>query len=307
METIDQIDLRSLRLFEAVARHNSFAEGGREMGIPRSHASKIISELEDTLGGKLFQRTTRRVGLTELGEYVLNQSSEHTKALRETLSQAKLASDDIAGVVRLSVSNAYGCHFILPKLQKFQEQYPRVQFELILSDTIDDLVLKTLDFSIRLGSLPDTSMIARSLPSLEVILAGAPHLAKPLANIEDTVSLPMIGFRIPGSGAKVPWVFSKDGARYVVETDRAVMTANSIEAVAQLVKAGAGVAPVPAFLIQSEIASGALMQLWPAYRFSEIPVNICFMDRALMPKRVRMIIDYLVKHLSHDHPSQPVS
>jgi DNA-binding transcriptional LysR family regulator len=293
METIDQIDLRSLRLFEAVARHHSFAEGGRELGIPRSHASKIISELEGTLGGKLFQRTTRRVGLTELGEHVLSRSSEHTKALRETLSQAKLASRDIAGVIRLSVSHAYGRHFILPLLQKFQVQYPSVQFELILSDAIDDLILKTLDFSIRLGPLPDTSMIARSLAPLEVVLASATHIVKPLASIEDTASLPMIGFRVPGSGAKVPWVFSKDGTRHIIETDRAAMTANSIEAVADLVKAGAGVAPVPQFLIPSELASGAITQLWPDYSFSEIPVNICFTDRALMPKRVRMLIDYL--------------
>jgi DNA-binding transcriptional LysR family regulator len=293
METIDQIDLRSLRLFEAVARRHSFAEGGRELGIPRSHASKIISDLEETLGGKLFQRTTRRVGLTELGEHVLNRSTEHMMALRETLSQARLASGDIAGVIRLSVSHAYGRHFILPKLQRFQVRYPRVQFELTLSDAIDDLILKTLDFSIRLGPLPDTSMIARALASQEVVLAAATHLAKPLTSIEDTATLPMIGFRVPGSGAKVPWVFSKDATRHIIETDSAAITANSIEAVADLVKAGAGVAPVPKFLIQSELASGALTQLWPDYRFSEIPVNICFTERALMPKRVRLLIDYL--------------
>jgi LysR family transcriptional regulator, regulator for bpeEF and oprC len=293
METIDQIDLRSLRLFEAVARRKSFAEGGRELGIPRANASKIISDLEETLGGKLFQRTTRQVGLTELGEHVLNRSTEHVLALRETLSQAKLASGDIAGVIRLSVSHAYGRYFILSKLQKFQVQYPRVQFELILSDAIDDLILKTLDFSIRLGPLPDTSMIARGLASLDVVLAASTHLAKPLSSIEDTASLPMIGFRVPGSGAKVPWVFSKDGTRHIIETDLATITANSIEAVADLVKAGAGVAPVPKFLIQSELTSGALTQLWPDYRFSEIPVNICFTERALMPKRVRLLIDYL--------------
>jgi DNA-binding transcriptional LysR family regulator len=305
METIDQVDLRSLRLFEAVARHHSFAEGGKELGIARSHASKIISELEDTLGGKLFQRSTRRVGLTELGEHVLSRSSGHIKALRETLSQAKHVSSDIAGVIRLSVSHAYGRHFILPKLQTFQKQFPRVQFELILSDAIDDLILKTWDFASRLGPVPDTSMIARSLASLDVVLAAAPHLVKPLANLEDTASLPMIGFRVPSSGAKVPWVFSKNGKRHVIETEQVTMTANSIEAVADLVKTGAGIAPVPRFLIESDLTSRVLTQLWPDYRFADIPVSICFTNRALMPTRVRVLIDYLTQHLSSNILTQP--
>jgi DNA-binding transcriptional LysR family regulator len=275
------------------------------LGIARSHASKIISELEGTLGGKLFQRSTRRVSLTELGEHVLSRSSEHIKALREALSQAKHVSRDIAGVIRLSVSHAYGRHFILPKLQTFQKQFPRVQFELILSDSIDDLILKTLDFSIRLGPLPDTSMIARSLASLDVVLAAAPHLIKPLVNLEDTASLPMIGFRVPGSGAKVPWVFSKNDTRQMIETEQVKMTANSIEAVADLVKAGAGIAPIPRFLIELELASGALTQLWPDYRFADIPANICFTNRALMPTRVRVLIDYLAQHLSSNILTQP--
>jgi DNA-binding transcriptional LysR family regulator len=148
-------------------------------------------------------------------------------------------------------------------------------------------------------------MIARGLPSLNVILAAAKHFAEPLASIEDTASLPMIGFRIPGSGAKVPWVFSKDGVRHIIETDHAAITTNSIEAVADLVKAGAGVAPVPKFLIQAGLTSGVLTQLWPDYRFAEIPVNICFTDRALMPKRVRMLIDHLVQHPLSDPDTPP--
>jgi DNA-binding transcriptional LysR family regulator len=301
MDTIDNIDLRSLRLFEAVARHQSFAEAGREFGMPRALASKLIADLEQSLGGKLFRRTTRKVGLTELGESLLAKGSGPTAQLRQVLQEARTGVSEVAGLVRFSVSHAYGRRFILPIVAAFRSRYPRVQVEVILGDSIDDLILKTLDFSIRLGPLPDTSMVARRLPSLEVVLAATADLLKqqlPLMRIEDLSTLPMIGFRVPGSGTLLPWVFTKDGQRSVIDASHVGIASNSIEAVADLIMAGVGVAPVPRYLIDSVLAAGTVRQLFPDYRFSDIPVHLCFTDRELMPARVRLLIDAIVNGIS---------
>jgi LysR family transcriptional regulator, regulator for bpeEF and oprC len=296
MDTIDAIDLRTLRLFEAVARLASFSEAGRELGMPRALASKLIADLEDTLGGKLFRRTTRKVGLTDLGETLLAQSAEAALQLRETLLQARSGAAGIAGLIRFSVSHGYGRHVVLPKLSAFRERYPQVRIEVILSDSIDDLVLKTLDFSIRLGPLPDSSMVVRRMEDLDVVLVGAATLLRAASvprRLEDIASLPLINFRLPGTGALAPWVFNKAGRRAVVDTSSAILTVNSIEVVADLVIAGVGVAPIPRYLVASELKTGRLKALFPAHRFADIPVHICFTDRGLMPGRVRLLIDAL--------------
>lgn len=294
MQTIDSIELRNLRLFEAVARHQSFSEAAREFNMPRAQASKLIADLEQAIGGKLFKRTTRQVGLTELGKSLLARSTSHVAQLRNALLKASAGLSDMAGVVRFSVSHAYGRQVILPRLRSFQKKHPDVRLEVLLGDAIDDLILKTLDFSIRLGPLPDTNLIARRLPDLEVCLVSTLQLLKAhpqLKRIEDVNTLPMIGFRVPGSGAIVPWVFHKSGKRSVVDTSAAATTVNSIEAVADLVMAGSGVAPVPLFLVASALKSGQLVALFPEQIFSKIPVHICFADRDLMPARVRLLIE----------------
>jgi DNA-binding transcriptional LysR family regulator len=298
MDTIDSIDLRSLRLFEAVARHQSFAEAGRELGMPRAVASKVIADLEATLGGKLFRRTTRRVGLTELGESLLASSADTVARLRDTLHQARSGLKEVAGVVRLSVSHGFGRQYVLPLLHEFQQRNPGVQIDVLLSDAIDDLILKTLDFSIRLGPLPESSVVARRLADLEVVLVGTAKLiarSPGTKRLEDLAALPMVGFRVPGSGALVPWHFTKDGTRSIVDNAAAAIVVNSIEGVADLVKAGAGIAPLPRYLVDDEIAKGELRHLFPAHRFGAIPVHICFADRNMMPIRVRLLIDAITE------------
>jgi DNA-binding transcriptional LysR family regulator len=296
MDTIDSIEIRNLRLFEAVARHQSFSEAAREFGMPRALASKLIADLEQAIGGKLFKRTTRQVGLSELGKSLLAHSSSHVAQLRNSLLKASAGLSDIAGVVRFSVSHAYGRQVILPRLRGFQRKHPDVRLEVLLGDAIDDLIVKTLDFSIRLGPLPDTNLIARRLPDLDVALVCTPQLLKAypqLKRIEDINTFPMIGFRVPGSGALVPWVFHKSGQRSVVDTSAAATTVNSIEAVSDLVLAGIGIAPVPVFLVEAALKSGQLVELFADQRFAKIPAHICFADRDLMPARVRLLIEVI--------------
>ncbi len=301
MESIDHIDLRSLRLFEAVARHQSFAQAAREHGMQRTQASKLIAQLEANLKGKLFRRTTRQVGLTEFGESLLAISGSSLAQLHASLLQARMGNAEIAGMVRFSVSHAYGRQVILPLLQKFQQSNPRIQLDVMLSDSIDDQIVKNLDFSIRMGALPDTSMVARKLANLEVVLVASPKLLakhRKLKSINDVQSLPMIGFRVTGSGTLLPWIFYHQEQRIAIDTSAAVINVNSIEGVADLVKNQYGIAPVPRFLVEQEIRLGKLKELFPQHRFAPIPVHICFSDRHMIPSRVRLVIEDLLRQVS---------
>jgi DNA-binding transcriptional LysR family regulator len=295
MDTIDTIELRSLRVLDAVARHKSFSEAGRELGIPRALVSKLVAELEQKLGAKLFRRTTRKVGLTSAGTRLLNLCNPSLTNLREALLQVRTGTSEAAGSIRFSVSHAYGRKYVLPFLKDFQKQHPRVQVECILNDMLDDLVSKSLDFSIRIGPLPENDKSVRKIASLDVALAvPAAMVPKPKAfrKLEDVKTLPAIGFRVPGSGRIMPWTFTAANKKKVtIASGQPTIIVNSIEAVADLVIAGVGVAPVPRYLIEDALASGDVITLFDSYKFRDIASYILTQDFDVMSTRVRLLID----------------
>jgi DNA-binding transcriptional LysR family regulator len=195
MDAIDQIDLRTLRLFAVAARQGSFAEAGRKLGMPRTQASKLISELEVTLGGKLFRRTTRKVALTDLGKQLLARIGPSLTDLQTGLEQTRSHASATAGVVRFSASHAFGRRFVVPALQTFMARHPEIRIELLLHDDLDDLIARTLDFTIRLGPLPQTTLISRRLGMLKVVAVAERRLlgrAPALSSPDDLRKLPAI-------------------------------------------------------------------------------------------------------------------
>lgn len=301
MDTIDQIDLRMLRAFEAVARLRSFSDAGRELGSQRAHISKLVAELESKIGAQLFRRTTRNVALTEFGDNVLAIIAPNLNALREGLNLSKADAGGISGLVRFSASQAFAKHFMLAQLPLLHSQHPALRIEGLLTDTVDDMIAKTLDFTVRLGPLPASQLIARHLGDLSVVLAASSTLFrtyKKPSKIEDIQLLPMIGFRIPSRLQSIPWIFQHKNNSLVIEPTNAIVTLDSIEGVAQLVRDCLGVAPIPLYLIEKEISSGAIDNLFPKYVLPKIPVHLCYVSKKLMTKRARVVIDHMASSIS---------
>ncbi|MDJ0709559.1 MAG: LysR family transcriptional regulator [Woeseiaceae bacterium] len=300
METIDQIDLRMLRCFEASARHGSFSEAGRRLDLPRAVVSRLIEQLENRVGAKLFQRTTRKVVLTDQGEVLRQQLESPLAALRESLLAAEESTSNLGGVVRLSASHAYGRRFVLPSLAAFRTSYPDIRIETFLSDQIDDLIDDQLDLTIRLGELPDSSMIARKLADLEVVLAIPSELIadrRPPDSISDLSEFPTIGYRVPGTGDLYAWTFEGQGERYSAAPQSPMLVTDSIEGVADLVRCGLGVAPVPKYLLSEELRTGTVVAGLSNHNLPAVPVHLCFTSREHLPQRVRVLIDCLATHL----------
>jgi DNA-binding transcriptional LysR family regulator len=147
---IDSIDIRTLRVFDSVAQSMSFSVAGRQLEMPRAVVSRLVASLESQLGVKLFRRTTRKVTLTPQGEILIGNLRMHLRGLRDSLAASQTQTNRIAGIVRLSVSHAYGRVVVLPKLLKFKQLYPDISVQVHLADGIDDLIDEKLDLSIRL-------------------------------------------------------------------------------------------------------------------------------------------------------------
>jgi DNA-binding transcriptional LysR family regulator len=247
----------------------------------------------------LFRRNTRKVVPTEAGEAL-------ARAARQALDQIDAALDTfdpddraLSGLVRMSVSHAFGRRFVLPAIASFRAHHPEVHVEVLLEDRLDDMVEDAIDLTVRLGPLPDGDLVVRRVGSIAVGLFAAPSLVGALEHpvtIESLARLPALGFRIPGTAKVMAWPI-RDRRPVTLSP---VLTSGSIEAVADLAKAGQGVALLPRYLVATDVARGMLVPLCADTVATSADVHICFKERRFMPRRVRALVQHLGEALAKD-------
>jgi LysR family transcriptional regulator, regulator for bpeEF and oprC len=307
MRTINAINLRALEIFQVVAAVGSFSEAGRQLAVPRSLISQVIAQLELQLATKLFRRTTRKVALTEQGEALIERITPSLESLRDSLAGIQAQSEITAGTVSLSVSHAFGRHFVVPALHTFRSRHPSIRIDLHLADRLDDLIVKSLDLTIRLGELLDSSMTARLLGSLEVVLVAAPSLVASHGlprKLDDLKLMPSVGFRVPGSGEIYSWAFERQGKKVVMPPPSMGFACNAIDGVLDFARQGDGVAAVPSFMAAPHLKANrqTLVRLLPQLHLPVIPVHLVFGVHHLMPKRVRLLADHLIETIAPELP-----
>ncbi len=269
--------------------------------MPRAVVSRLIAQMEELLGVRLFQRTTRKVVLTEEGAALLQQLRPALDELRNALLKTHAKTYAVGGTVTLSVAHGFGRHYVLPALAAFRARYPDIAVEVRLAEGIDSLIDGAADLVIRQGGLPDSSIVARRLGSVPVVLAVPKAISEKSANtlkVSEIEKLPAIGFRIPGSGTLYQWAFERDGQYTSVTPNHHMLTTDSIEAVADLVKQGHGAAPVPVYLIEDALADQLVEIALSDYKAPGIPVHLCFGSKELMPKRFRLLADHLFEMIA---------
>jgi DNA-binding transcriptional LysR family regulator len=301
MKTIDAINLRALDVLQVVAAVGSFSEAGRQLDLPRAVVSQVIAQLERQLATKLFRRTTRQVALTEQGEALIERITPALGSLRNSLHGLQAQSSAVAGTVTLSVSHTFGRHFVMPALPAFRERHPDIYVDVYLADRLDDLIVENLDLTIRLAELPDSTLTARRLGALDVVLVATPNFVsehRVPRHVDDLRGMPSIGFRVPGSGEIYPWVLEHKGERVVLQPPLMSLSCNAIDGVLDLVRQGNGVAAIPRFMVTQALKARTLVALLAQHHLPLIPVHLVFGTRHLMPKRVRLLADHLVAVIS---------
>lgn len=301
--TIDVVQIRALRVAVAIADSGSFAAAGRLLNLPRATVSRIVLQLEEQAGQRLFRRNTRKVVITDAGQQLIAAAR---RALSEIDNALELSSDKdvtLSGQIRLSVSHAFGRHFILPAIGCFRAEHPGVLVETLLQDGLDDMIAEDIDFTIRLGSLPDSDLVVRRLGAVLSGLVASPSFLSALEGPLDGKTLdtvPAIGFRIPGTGRVLSWPVSEDGAVTNAVRPHAVVMSDSIEAVLDLALEGHGVALLPHYLIAQDLEAGRLKTVCPDLVSVQTDVHICFRERRFMPARVRALIDHIAADVSSE-------
>ena len=286
-----------MEVLARVVDKGSFSAAARALDLTPSGVSRIVARLEGRLGVRLLVRTTRALALTAEGE------AYHRAARRilEDMAESERAVADQAaprGRLRVSATLTHGRMVVVPLLGEFLELYPGLVVDISLTDMVIDLMEERADVAIRVGELPDSGLMARRLGETGRTIVAAPaYLARhgTPAVPEDLVHHNIVGFNF--RRAMTGWPFRRDGREYEIAVTGNV-EANNGDTVAQLARAGVGLARMGHFHVAEDIAAGRLVPVLEDFNPGDRePFHALFIGGTTVPARVRVFIDFLAERL----------
>ena len=291
-------DLNELAVFTYVVEHGGFTAAAEATQLPKSNISRRIASLEERLGVRLLERTTRKVHVTEIGDIYYR----HCRRMLDEADDADLyveqAMEIPRGTLRVSATVNVGQHLLAPMAAEFMSQYPEVQFELIWTNRLIDVIEEGFDLTIRIGTLQDSSLVARRLGQWRLCLYASAEYLKARGtpqnpeDLQDHDCLVMSDMR-----ASNQWMLSKGGiTEQVVITPRA--SVNDFDTLRRMVADGGGIAILPNYMHFGDHHSRLVRVLddWTG-RLTELHA-IFPSHRGATPK-VRAFLDFLIVRLAH--------
>ena len=287
--------LQALLAFSETAKRGGFAAAARELGTSSSALAKSVGRLEDSLGLRLFHRTTRRVTLTVDGERLFRRCQRVLAELDELQSEASGVRAVPSGTLRINMPIVFGRMFMLPVLARLAVQYPGLEIDARFSDAYVDLIQDGIDVAIRAGDLQDSTLVARRFASQQLVLVAAPSYlqanGEPKA-IEDLGAHRHIVFRMPTSGRDRPQQFTVRRKEVALQPAHGTRL-NDGEAMVQAAVLGMGLAQVPDYMAGADVAAGRLVEVLAQHRPPAMPIHAVMPGHRMVPPRVRVLLEAL--------------
>lgn len=286
-------NLKRMAIFSAVVDAKSFSEAARRLGIAKSAISKHVSLLEDHLGVRLLNRTTRRLSLTEAGEKFYPRCARIVSEANEATLEARRLQEQAVGTLKLSSTVAFGAKHLVPLLSKFHQEHPELNIDLLLSDDVTNIVEEGIDLAIRIGWLPESNLVARKLFTAPRIVVATPDYLKKHGTPKtptELVNHNWITVTLLPSPQRC--TFRLNGQQQTVHMMSTTRT-NSIGASLAFVRNGDGITAISSYLIEEDIKAGRLVPLLTEYKSDEVGIFAVYPDRHHMPAKVRLFIKIL--------------
>lgn len=294
--TMDQ--LNGLSVFACAAETLSFVEAGRQLGLSASAVGKTVARLEQRLGVRLLQRSTRHISLTSEGALFYERCRRILDEAQEAELEITRSLDRPRGKLRVSMP-VIGYRMLLPVLPGFVQRYPEVELELDFSDRLVDVIEEGVDVAIRSGALTDSRLTAKPLgPFRFQVVCSAAYIVQhgePVAPA-DLRHHARLCYRFPSTGKLQEWVLDPQQPQHTIDSP-AAMTCNNIEALICAANQGLGLAYLPDFLVRDAVAAGTLRPvLAPYVKHGGLFSVLWPSSRHLSPK-LRVFVDFICAHL----------
>jgi DNA-binding transcriptional LysR family regulator len=292
-------DFEALAIFAKVVELRSFAAAAGELALSKPTVSKAISRLEQRLGARLFNRTSRRLALTDAGQRLAERAAR-LLADGETIENEALSqSVTPRGLVRLAVPMTFGVKVVAPILTEFLKQYPDVSIDLHLSDAMVDLIGEGFDAGLRIASLPDSSLIARRLCAMPRYTVAAPAYLKKYGRPTHPMHLARHRcFAYAYLSTPNVWHYTNAAGEEASVRPAGQLRVNNGEAVLPALVAGLGIADLPDFIIGDAIASGEVEVILKGWKQIEGAVHLVMPPGGPRPARVEVLAEFLAMHFA---------
>jgi len=295
-------EVRDLLVFQCVVKHSNYAKAAEELSLSPSGVSRVVTRLEERLGARLVQRTTRKLSLTEAGAAFHARTSQILSDLVDAEAEVQKAVLRPRGTIRISASVVFGHLHLAPLMNELLVKFPELSYEMTLANRFVDLIEEGVDLAIRIGALSDSRLIARRLCTNQRVLVASPRYLERRGaprTVEDLSEHDAVIFT---SFAKPrEWrLLGPDGPVSVGVSGR--VATDNIDALTSAAKQGLGITVGATLAVGPALLSGELVRVLPDYEFEPTGIFAVYPSARQLSTKVRAVVDYLVENFP-DPPS----
>lgn len=292
--------LKSVKVFTSAVEHGSLSAAGRQLDLSPASVSRHINDLENGLGIRLLNRTSRRLSLTEAGQIYLDKVESILGQIDEAERSVVQLHSVPRGTLRVHSRMVFGHQYLVPALKHFFAKYPEIKIDLQMSNFPVDIIAQGIDVDIRMGKLEDSSLVARKLANSARILVASPQFlaaSGPITRPEDLYHHSCLTYRL-NMGIPV-WRFRRDGQPDTEIPVQGFLQSDSGQAILTAALDGLGIAMMNEWSVQKHLQEGRLVQIFSDYKvsFSEFEngVYAVFQKSRHLPLKIRLFIDFLTE------------
>lgn len=295
---MDRID--ELKVFIRLAESQSFTRTADLLHMPRSTVSTALQDLEQRVGARLLQRTTRQVSLTEDGSAFYERALRLLADYEETETLFRQSTAKPGGRLRINVPGRLGRLIIAPALPEFFANYPDIEIDMGVTDRTVDLVQEGIDCVIRVGPLADSTLVSRRIGDLVLLNCASPsylaHHGTPRA-IADLDRHVAVDYASPASGRTEEWEYVEAGKAHQLKL-RSRVTVNNAEAYIACCLAGLGLIQIPAYDVRAHLEAGELVEVMSDLRAAPMPIALLYPHRQHASRRLQVFLDWVTALLA---------
>ena len=288
--------LNGLRAFVATAQTESFTEAATRLGISNRLTSKYVAQLEEYVGTRLLQRTTRKVGLTAAGEELLSRAPVLLDELDDLMGTVSEKTKGLSGELRIATSVDFGTLFINDILSAFCCAHPNISLDLRLKEEHVDLAAEGIDLAFRVGTPEIATLKTRKLGEITSMLVASPEYLAIHGEPENLEQLAEHKCIIDSNRKDFNrWRFYNNDKEYSFHPRNKKIQVNSARLATDWAKQGRGIALVPSFVLHDALKDGSLIPILKNFKTSNHPVYAVYLETRVMSKKVRALIDFAVE------------
>jgi DNA-binding transcriptional LysR family regulator len=287
------VHLEQIAIFVEIARHSGISAAARQLGMPKSRVSKALAALEERLGVRLVERTSRRFRLTELGQEYARRAQAALGELSEAEVLIEASRRQPSGRLCVSAPIVFGQTFLGPILADFARWYPRVDLEVRLENRLVDLVEEGVDVAIRSGRLPDSTLIARPLDTARLQLAARPQTASSLGALTEPSQIATVSIIQAGGSGRSVALRNQDGRQSAVWI-AAFPSFNDLALARSFAEGVDSVVLLPTFMLHEAFETGRLCPVLPEWHVTGPTLHVVYPSRRALSPKINAFVDSLL-------------